>query len=63
VLSRQKLVEAVPAERVRLKRKSNNEVTFHGSVRIVKVIQIKIIFLNSGKFRQKIDIYADCLLL
>jgi hypothetical protein len=25
--SRQKLVEAVPAERVRLKRKSNNKVT------------------------------------
>jgi hypothetical protein len=26
--SRQKLVEAVPAERVRLKRKSNNKATF-----------------------------------
>ncbi|WP_169911101.1 hypothetical protein [Evansella clarkii] len=26
--SRQKLVEAVPAERVRLKRKSNTKVTF-----------------------------------
>ncbi|UTR08936.1 hypothetical protein MM300_13440 [Evansella sp. LMS18] len=26
--SREKLVEAVPAERVRLKRKSNNKVTF-----------------------------------
>jgi hypothetical protein len=25
---RQKLVEAVPAERVRLKRKSNNKITF-----------------------------------
>jgi hypothetical protein len=28
VFSRQKLVEAVPAERVRLKRKSNNKITF-----------------------------------
>jgi hypothetical protein len=27
-ISRQKLVEAVPAERVRLKRKLNNKVTF-----------------------------------
>jgi hypothetical protein len=26
-VSRQKLVEAVPAERVRLKRKSNNKIT------------------------------------
>ena len=34
---RQKLVEAVPAERVRLKRKSNNKATFKDSVRI-KVI-------------------------
>ncbi|UTR11422.1 hypothetical protein MM300_03570 [Evansella sp. LMS18] len=32
--SRQKLVEAVPAERVRLKRKSNSKVIFQDNVRI-----------------------------